>query len=212
MMKAKFGLLLVCVVAMAAAVMMFVKSHNANPAVSAITRDGVISEVQALSQLHSVAFSVDTVITATKEGTWQRLWQDEQKGLFVANGRVLAGVDLSKIGAEMVQVRYAEQPNPKVPPVAHITISVPPSEVFEVYLDNIQVYDWQTGVFGLMDNDPKILDTAQTQGKLEVLKRACAGDVMQLASDNAVKQVEALFALTGAKVTVISQGVGACRL
>lgn len=192
--------------------MFVVLQLRTEPAVSTVTREGVITEVQSLAQLHSVAYSVDTVITAQKDGTWQRLWQDGQKGLFVAHGRVLAGVDLSKIGQEMVQVSYAPQSDPKIPPKAHITITLPPSEIFEVYLDDIQVYDWQTGLFGMVDNDPAILQTAQTEGKIEVLKRACQGDVMKLASDNAADQVKGLFALTGSEVTVISQGVGACRL
>ncbi len=178
--------------------------------VSAITREGVVTEVQKLSQLTSVAFSVDTVITAQKSGTWQRLWQDEQKGLFVAKGRVLAGVDLSKIGTEMVQVRHDIGVDGV--PMTHIDITLPPSEVFEVYLDDIQVYDWQTGLFGMVDNDPQILSQAQTQGKLEVLEKACQGEVMTLALNNASEQVAGLFLLTGATVSVHNQGTGACQL
>ena len=200
----RLSLLLVLIVALIA---VFGLMRNKEPDVSAITREGIIKEVQALSQLHTVAYSIDTVITASKEGSWQMLWQDSQKGLFVAHGRATAGVDLSKIGEEMVQVSHDKQTD-----TTHITISLPPTELFAVYLDDIQVYDWQTGVFGMVDNDPQILAQAQNQGKLEVLKKACAGGIMQMASDNAVAQVQALFAMSGAKVTVISQGMGACQL
>lgn len=172
------------------------------PAVSAISRDGVVTEIQKLARLQSVAYSVDTVITANKEGTWQRLWQDEQKGLFVARGRVLAGIDLNKITPEQVQVVFDEQTDPKVAPHANITINLPASEIFEVFLDDIQVYDWQTGLFGVVDNDPELLKQAQISAKAEVLKKACSGDVMKLAAENASEQVKGLFALTGASVTV----------
>lgn len=175
------------------------------PKVQAITRDGVITDIQKLSRLQSVAFSVDTIITANKSGTWQRLWQDEQKGLFVAHGRVLAGVDLSKISPEMVQVAHHDD-------TAHITISVPPSEVFEVYLDDLEVYDWQTGLFGTVGNDPKLLSQAQTSAKQEVMNKACQGGVMTLAAENAAEQIKGLFVLTGATVAVVSQGAGACQL
>lgn len=170
--------------------------------VSAISRDGVVTEVQKLNRLTTSAFNVDTVITAQKDGTWYKLWQDEQKGLFVAKGRVLAGVDLSKLTAEQVSVSFAPQADKKVAPQAHIIIELPKSEIFEVYLDDIQVYDWKTGLFGMVDNDPEILKQAQEAGKKEVLAKACQGGVMTLASDNAKEQVAGLFGLTGAVVEV----------
>ncbi|MBE9587012.1 MULTISPECIES: DUF4230 domain-containing protein [Moraxella] len=181
------------------------------PAVSAISRDGVVTEIQKMARLNTVAFGVDTVITAQKEGNWYKLWQDEQKGLFVARGRVLAGVDLGKITADNVQVTFDPQTDPKVAPHANITVTLPPSQVFEVFLDDIQVYDWKTGLFGVVDNDPEILNQAQTSAKAEVLKKACQGDIMTLATDNATEQIKGLFALTGATV-VVNGDVGACRI
>lgn len=181
------------------------------PEVSAITRDGVVTEIQKLNQLHSVAFSVDTVVTAQKQGTWQKLWQDEQKALFVAKGRVLAGVDLSKIRAEDVVVAYNKPADKRMPPIAHITITLPPTQVFEVFLDDVQMYDWRTGLFGIVKNDPKILDQVQQQGKIEVLTKACQGDIMTMAANNASEHIKALFSLTGATV-VVQSSVGSCAM
>ncbi len=181
------------------------------PAVSAITRDGVITEIQELNRLTTVTFSIDTVITSQKQGSWYKLWQDEQKGLFVAHGRVLAGVDLAKLSPEQVQVSYAEQTDPKIAPQAHIDITLPPSQIFEVFLDDIQVYDWKTGLFGIAKNDPEILNQAQVQAKQEVLQKACQGGVMTLAKDNAKKHIEGLFMLAGATVSVKADA-GACKV
>lgn len=178
--------------------------------ITAITREGVVTEIQKLNRLNSVAFSVDTVISSEKQGSWYKLWQDSQKGLFVAHGRVLAGVDLSKLSTESVAVSYEKDAQDNE--VTHIHIELPATEVFEVYLDNIQVYDWKTGLFGLVDNDPEILNQAQIQGKLEVLKKACDSGVLEMAADNAKEQVAGLFALTQAKVTVDGAKLGECRL
>lgn len=200
------------VVVLLISTVLFVKAlydRKSEADVHAVTRDGIITDIQKLSRLQSVAFSVDTVITASKEGSWQKLWQDEQKGLFVAHGRVLAGVDLSKISSEMVQV--AQRTDSQGDLLTHVTVSVPPSEVFAVYLDDIEVYDWQTGLFGVVDNDPKILSEAQLSAKNEVLKKACQGDVMTMAANNAAEQIKGLFVLTGATVDVVSQGSGACQ-
>lgn len=179
--------------------------------VNAITKEGVVTEIRRLNRLTTVAFSVDTVITAKKTGTWYKLWQDEQKGLFVAHGRVLAGVDLAKLTPEMVDVRQY-QSDPDAQAITEISVDLPASEVFEVYLDNIQVYDWQTGLFGIVDNDPEVLNHAQTQGKIEVLSKACDGQIMQMALSNAKDQISALFMMTGAKVVVRADKVGQCRL
>ena len=197
------------------------KSSKEEP-IETITREGVVMQIQKLNRLETVAFSVDTVITSQKSGSWMKLWQDEQKGLFIARGRVEAGIDLSALTPEMVQViapaeaaiKNAESVDANNPvsimPQIHITL--PPSEVFSVYLDDIEIYDWQTGAFGMMQVDPKILQQAQSMAKKEVLERACRGDVINMALENAQTQMQQLFSLTGAVVTVTTQGAGACQM
>ena len=197
------------------------KSSKEEP-IETITREGVVMQIQKLNRLETVAFSVDTIITSQKTGSWMKLWQDEQKGLFIARGRVEAGIDLSVLTPEMVQViapaeaaiKNAESVDANNPvsimPQIHITL--PPSEVFSVYLDDIEIYDWQTGAFGMMQVDPKILQQAQSMAKKEVLERACRGDVMNMALENAQTQLQQLFSLTGGVVTVTTQGAGACQM
>lgn len=176
-------------------------------AVSAISREGVVTDIQKMAKLTTVSFNVDTIITSSKEGTWYKLWQDEQKGLFIAKGRVLAGVDLSKLTADDVDIRYAKESNAPVV----VRIKLPKSEIFEVFLDDIQVYDWQTGLFGMVAGDPEILNKAQESGKIEVLKKACQGDIMTLAKDNAIEQIKHLFALTKDVNIMVEMMVGECQ-
>ena len=189
--------------------------------IETITREGVVTQIQKLNRLETVAFSVDTVITSQRPGSWMKLWQDEQKGLFIARGRVEAGIDLSALTPEMVQVVQPEinvdevqeaGANTPVSVMPQINITIPPSEIFSVYLDDIEIYDWQTGAFGMMQVDPKILKQAQSMAKAEVLERACRGDVMTMALENAQTQLQQLFSLTGAVVTVTTQGAGACQM
>ena len=190
--------------------------------IQTITREGVVTQIQKLNRLETVAFSVDTVITSQRSGSWMKLWQDEQKALFIARGRVEAGIDLSALTPEMVQViqptesevNDAEKADVNAPIsiMPKINITLPPSEIFSVYLDDIEIYDWQTGAFGLMKVDPKILQQAQSMAKEEVLERACRGDVMTMALENAQTQLQQLFALTGAVVTVTTQGAGSCQM
>lgn len=186
---------------------LFFSQKNPKPKVETVTREAVVSKIQTLNRLQTVAYSVDTVIKAEKQGTWQQLWTDEQKGLFVAHGRVQAGVDLNLLKPENVQI--SETPNPDNPnpdnkdlPNKSVTITLPPAQVFETYLDNVEVYDIKTGLFGAMPTDPAIFNEAQIAGKQQVLATACKSDMLKLATENAQKQVQSLFALANVNVTV----------
>lgn len=183
---------------------------KANNTDAVISREGVVSQIQTMSRLQTVAFSVDTVVTANKQGSWQNLWQDKQKGLFIIKGRVLAGVDLSQIGDERVQLIQTTDDNGKT--VNQLHISLPPAQVFEVFLDNIEVYDWQTGLLGAVSGDPALFAQAQDSAKAQILAKACQGDVLNLAMQNAAEQVKGLFALADLQVMVSSQGTAACQL
>lgn len=202
-------------------------NQDDSPQIQTVSREGVISKIQQLNRLETVAYNVDTVITSEQQGSWQQLWQDKQKGLFIARGRVVAGVDLSNLSPEMVQVtepteaqieqariEAAAQGNDQGPItlMPDIQVTIPPVEIFTVYLDDVEVYDWEAGgFFGMVKAEPEILAQAQAKAKQEVLKRACADGVMQQAESNAKKEMQQLFAMTGAQVSVTSQGAGACQ-
>lgn len=214
---------LVLIIGLAALIFAIYSAQNMTEKepIETITREGVVTQIQKLNRLETVAFSVDTVITSQRAGSWMKLWQDEQKGLFIARGRVEAGIDLSALTPEMVQVVQPKSnpdeiqqagANTPVSMMPKINITLPPSEIFSVYLDDIEIYDWQTGAFGMMQVDPKILQQAQSMAKKEVLERACRGDVMNMALENAQTQLQQLFSLTGAVVTVTTQGAGACQM
>ncbi|WP_435950335.1 DUF4230 domain-containing protein [Psychrobacter sp. DM8] len=225
--KTSWLLLIIGLLALLAAFYM-VQNQVEDEPIETITREGVVTQIQQLNRLQTVGFSVDTVITSQREGSWQKLWTDEQKGLFIVRGRVEAGVDLANLTPDMVRVTQPSAEdiaafesateddanlgsNPAVL-MPKIDITLPQSEIFSVYLDDIEIYDWQAGVFGMTQVDPRIFEQAQKMGKTEVLEKACRGDVMTIALDNAQSQLQQLFALTGATVTVTTQGAGACRL
>lgn len=193
-------LLLFCAMALLVGVFFYWQTTQ-QPKVEVLTRDGVITKVQSLNRLQTVVYNVDTVITSQKQGNWYALWQDEQKALFVAHGRVQAGIDLNQLKPEQVAVS-ADGKN--------VQITLPPAQVFETYLDKIDVYDIKTGVFGMVDADPQLFNQAQVAGKAQVLTTACRSDILKLATDNAQKQVQSLFALANLSVTVTASTPKPC--
>ena len=171
------------------------------PKIDVITTQGILKQIQQLNRLETVAYHVATVVTSRKEGTWNKLWQDQQKGLFVASGRVIAGLDLSKLTAQQVQVSADGK---------MIHIQLPAVEIFSTNLDKIELYDIQTGLFGLVDVDPQILSNAQQGARQQIYSTACQGGVLKTANLNAQKQIQTLFALTKAQVTVSNAAVPTC--
>lgn len=171
------------------------------PDIEVITSAGVLQRIQHLNNLETVAFHIDTVVSSTREGTWNKLWQDQQKGLFVANGRVVAGLNLSRLKPENVLVSEDGK---------QINITLPPVEILSSSLDKIDVYDIKTGLFGLVDIDPHLLSEAQTAARSRIVQTACQSGILNTANENAQKQIESLFTLTQAKITVKSAPVPQC--
>lgn len=171
-----------------------------------INTQSVITQIQSLARLQTATFAIDTVVATKQEGSWQKLWQDEQKGLFIIKGRVLAGVDLQQITPEMVQIH--QETDGALPSVR---VQLPPSQIFEVFLDHIEIYDWQTGVFGAKTVDAKLFEQVQQDAKMEILSKACQGDVMNFATVQASEQLKALLTMLPMNVQIDHQGAGACQ-
>lgn len=169
--------------------------------ISVLTREGVLQRIQHLNNLETVAFHVETVVTSTKQGNWYRLWQDQQRGLFIASGRVVAGLNLSRLTTDQVQVSADGR---------RIHIDLPPVEMLSISLDKTEIYDLNTGLMGLMRIDPALLTQAQQAARLQIGHTACQSGVLKIANDNAQKQVQALFALTQAEVSVTAAAVPSC--
>ena len=110
------SLFLLAVIAVAGWLFLQWQQANTPKKVEVLTREGVVTKIQSLNRLQTVAYNVDTVITSQKEGNWYALWQDEQKGLFVAHGRVTAGIDLNQLKPTDVQV---------TPDGSHVSIPCP---------------------------------------------------------------------------------------
>ena len=166
-----------------------------------VSREGIITQIHELNRLETMAFHIDTVVKSEKEGTWYKLWQDHEKGLFVIKGQVIAGVDLSKLDASDVTVSTDGK---------HVAIDLPPAEIFSISLADIQMYDYQRGWLNPEPVNPEVLNQVQTVARTQVKQSACKAEILKLANDNASKQVAKLFELTGIKVSVQAGTVPSC--
>ena len=102
------------------------------------TLPAVIEQLRPLSRLETQEYFVSTVVEATKPRLISGL--GEEKLVLIACGRVIAGVDLSKIQDEDIQSSGST-----------VRIKLPPPEVFETMLDEesgcTYVYDHSHPIF-----------------------------------------------------------------
>jgi hypothetical protein len=156
----------------------------------------VIRQVQALSRLETASYTIEKVVTAESgDGPLGFLFRD--KLLLVAQGQVIAGVDLARMDLEDVQISGAS-----------VFITMPAAEVFVATLDNdnTYVYDRQTALLGQQID----LETLARQEAEEVILQAALEDgILDMAQANAEIYVGGLLRALGFEEVVFIQATPA---
>ncbi len=146
----------------------------------------VVREVRTLSRLETAQYTIEKVITAeTGQGALGALFGDRL--IFVAHGRVIAGVDLSKLrGSDVV-----------VSPGGQVTLIMPAAEIFITSLDNDKsyVYDRQTGL--LTKGDRNLETQARQVAQQSIEQGALEDGILKQAQANATSYLERLLRSLG---------------
>jgi hypothetical protein len=145
----------------------------------------IIRDVRSLSRLETIQYTVEKVITAEQgQGSLGVLFGD--KLIFVAHGQVIAGVDLSKLGAGDIEVKDG---------VLYLTLPKP--EIFVSALDNEKsyIYDRQTGL--LTKGDVNLESSARRMAEDEIEKAAVDDGILNLAKQNAENYLTRLLSDLG---------------
>jgi len=144
-----------------------------------------INEVRALARLETIQYSIEKVITAEiGQGTFDFLFGDRL--LFVAHGIVIAGIDMSRINPEDMQMQGGA-----------LTVVLPEPEIFVATLDNEKsyVYDRETGL--LTHGDVNLETTARQVAEAEIRKAALEDGILELAYQNAKSYLTRFFEALG---------------
>lgn len=154
----------------------------------------VIRDIRSLARLETIQYTIEKVITAeTGQETLGILFGD--KLIFVAHGQVIAGIDMSKLGADDLQVRDG---------ILHVWLPEP--EIFVATLDNQKsyVYDRSTGY--LTKGDVNLESNARRVAENEIEKAAMEDGVLDLAQQNAENYLYRLFTSLGYPDVVFESG------
>jgi hypothetical protein len=153
----------------------------------------IIHEVQAVSRLETIHYTVEKVITAeVNQGLLGPLFGD--KLLFVGHGYVIAGIDMSKINEADLWLEGEI-----------LNVRLPKAEVFVATLDNDQsyVYDRDLGI--LANPDPNLETIARQIAEDEILAAALKDGILDQAQTNAEVYLNKFFNALGYKSVVFSQ-------
>lgn len=141
----------------------------------------IVNEVKVLARLETVQYSVEKVITAeTGQEVLGELFGDRL--LFIAHGVVIAGVDLSELTRDDIDISDGV-----------VQVDLPDPQIFVATLDNdkSRVYDRETGLF--RQGDPDLETLARQAAEEEIYQSALDDGILQKANDNAEIFIERLL-------------------
>jgi hypothetical protein len=162
-------------------------------------RSVVVQQLRGASDLTTAIFAMEAVVPSRSDRTVAGYVIGSTNLLYIAYGEVRAGVDLSQITAQDIQV--GEQTS--------LRLTLPPPQILDSKLDLTRstVYDYDRGFLGLgPDNAPSLQDQAQRQALAKIEAAACSQGLLLEANRRAQLTVEQLLATAGFRaVTVVTQ-------
>jgi hypothetical protein len=146
----------------------------------------VIEKVQRLNRMESIVYSLDTVVEGDKSNP---VLPDALAGdriLMIVHGQTIAGVDMSQMKPEDVQITEAGSDR-------SIKLTLPPSQVFLTTIDNAhtRVYARDTGLF--VAADPNLESETRTKAQQQLQTAALSDGILDAASKNARTTVTAML-------------------
>lgn len=133
----------------------------------------IIHQVRSLARLETIQYSIERVITAeTGQGSFGFLMGDRL--LFVANGVVIGGVDLEKLGPDDLRVEENV-----------LYVQLPDAEIFVATLDNENSYVYERDTGLLTKGDINLETTARRVAEQRIEEAAIEDGILKIARQNA---------------------------
>ncbi|MDB9529248.1 DUF4230 domain-containing protein [Oscillatoria sp. CS-180] len=170
----------------------------AEPVEEADVQTVVVQQIRGASDLTTAVFTMEAVVPTSSTRTFANYEVGKTTLIYIANGEVRAGVDLSEIAPENVQDGGD---------VLRVTLPGPKILDSKIDVSRSQVFDYDRGFLGLgPDRAPELQDKAQEVALQRLLQAACDQGILQQASDRAELVVQQLLQNTEyAQVIVESQ-------
>lgn len=191
-----FSFLVIFLFGLVSVVRFFIPKSNYNFKANSRT---VVKQIRDLQRLETAQFTIEKVIDAgTNKSAFQQLLFGD-KILLIAQGEVIAGVDLSKLSDSDISISGST-----------IRLILPPSEILITTINNDQtrVYDRKLGILSRGDKDLEAKAREKAEGLIR--QAACDGHILDQASTNARAQMTALLKSLGFETVIITSPQGSC--
>ncbi|AFY69106.1 hypothetical protein Pse7367_0806 [Thalassoporum mexicanum PCC 7367] len=157
----------------------------------------IVKQVRDASELTTAIYVMEAVVPTKQEATLGSFTVGTTRLLYLARGEVRAGVDLSQLTPEDVQVLDDR-----------IMIELPAAQIIDHKIDveRSRVYSYDRGFLGLgPDTAPELQSLAQRETLRRVVKAACADGLLQQANNRAGIVVTQLVNLVETEKQIVVQ-------
>jgi len=146
----------------------------------------VVQRIQRLNRLETVVYSIDTVVEGSRSNPVLPDLIAGDRILLVVHGQSIAGIDLSKLRPEDVQITETNG-------TRSIHVTLPPSELFATSLDNqhTRVYARSTGL--LVPADQNLESDTRAKAEQQLQQSALADGILDTARKNARSTITTLL-------------------
>jgi len=133
----------------------------------------IINKISSLARLETIQYSVEKIIVVEKGQEVLKLLFGDRL-LFVAHGKVIAGLDLTKLNRSDLEIQNGL-----------LKVKLPEPEIFIVNLDNEKsyVYNRETGL--LTKSDPDLETLARQAAETQIRQAALGDGILEQARVNA---------------------------
>lgn len=146
----------------------------------------VVRQVRALQRIETVSYTMDKILTGERENPILPKFFAGDRLLLVAHGEVVAGLDLSKLQPNDVQVRGSS-----------VSVHLPQAEIFTTRLDNAKtkVYSRDTGLFSTPD--PDLEGEVRAEAERQLQSSALQDGILKTAETNARQTINSMLTSLG---------------
>lgn len=157
----------------------------------------IVDRLSGVSELTTAEFVMDSIVPAAREQKIGEFVLGTTRLIYIARGEVKAGIDLSNLSADNVEI-IADT----------VRIHLPPPEILDSKIDvnRSRVYDYDRGFLGLgPDVAPQLQTLAQRRTLETIVATACERGILEEANERAVLSLTQLLNAFGyAAVEVVT--------
>ena len=149
----------------------------------------LLKQIQNLQELTTTTYQMETIVPTSADRTWGEDWTiATTKLLYIAKGEVKAGIDLSQLTKDDVEVSNNK-----------ITIALPAAEILDSKIDvtNSRVYHYDRGFLNLgPDVAPQLQSLAQQKTLNKIVMNACNEGILKTANEEAQTAISQFLTMT----------------